>query len=219
MRCIYCQHTKHYILNTGQLKCSKCKRKFSIKKYTNQTQIITYFLNGISAYKCSKELHITYVTVLKHYQNIRQYIITLLEKDYNQSLPLEYDEYIYLPKSKKKSKENIFDAHDFLTFCYNDTKVYNLLLPNLNRYKKEFLDDGLQDTYFKEFSKFMMFNKIAKTNKRQNPITQFWEFFEKEILKYKGIDEKNFIYYLKECEFKFNYSKEEAKKILLQNLI
>ena len=38
--------------------------------------------------------------------------------------------------------------------------------------------------------------------------------FEENIKKYRGIDKENFIYYLKEFEFKFNYSKEEQKDIL-----
>jgi len=88
-------------------------------------------------------------------------------------------------------------------------------MPNLHRYKNQFLDDGLEDIYFKEFSKFMMFNKIAKTNKRENTITRFWYFFEDWIVKYKGVNSENFFFYLKECEFKFNYPKDEAKEILL----
>lgn len=215
MKCPYCNHTISYTLNTAQEKCASCQRKFSPKKYERNLQIISKFLDGISANKCAKDLKITYVTVLKKYQTIRQEIVTILENNYNNFTSKEYDEYLYLPKSKKRAKENIFDAYNFLTFCYDETKVYNLLMPTLKRYKQEFLEDGLEDAYFKEFSKFMMFNKIAKTQKRENTITQFWEYFEKEITKYKGIDEKNFIYYLKECEFKFNYSKEEAKKILI----
>lgn len=215
MNCPYCNHTNSYNLSTGQQKCTNCQRKFSPQKYQRDIDIVTCFLNDKNANQCAKELQITYVTVSKKYQDIRQKIVTILENDYNRSSVGEYDEYVYLPKSKKKSKENIFDAHDFLTFCYEETKVYNLLMPTLHRYKKEFLEDGLEETYFKEFSKFMMFNKIAKTNQRENTITQFWEFFEDQIVKHKGVNEKNFIYYLKECEFKFNYSKEEAKQILL----
>jgi hypothetical protein len=219
MKCIYCNHKHYYILNTGQYKCAKCQRKFSPKKYEDTSKIIDYFLKGVSANKCSMELDKSYITIKKHYQKIRETIIILLENDYANFHSNEYDEYIYLPKSKKRIKENIFDAHNFLTFCYDESKVYNLLMPALQRYKQEFLNSGLEDAYFKEFSKFMMFNKIAKTSKRENTITQFWEFFEEDILKYKGINDKNFIYYLKESEFKFNYSKEEAKNILLQQII
>ena len=114
---------------------------------------------------------------------------------------------------------NIFDAQNFLTFNYGENKVYNLLMPNLNRYKQQFLSDNLDEVYFKEFSRFMMFNKIAKTKQLENTITQFWNYFEANILQYKGIDNDNFFYYLKECEFKFNYTKEEQYKVLSSSFI
>ncbi len=87
-------------------------------------------------------------------------------------------------------------------------------MPNLNRYKSQFLDDGAGEAYFKEFSKFMMFNKISKTKKRENLITKFWLFFEESMLKYKGVSDENFFYYLKEIEFKFNYEMNEQREIL-----
>ena len=87
-------------------------------------------------------------------------------------------------------------------------------MPDLSVYKNQFLTDGADDAYFKEFSKFMMLNKISKTQKRENIITQFWIFFEDYILKYKGVEAKYFFYYLKEIEFKFNYKRQEQMLIL-----
>jgi len=87
-------------------------------------------------------------------------------------------------------------------------------MTDLSQYKKEFLEDGLSKEYFKEFSKSMMLNKIAKIQKLDNTITKFWFYFEDSILKYKGIKKENFFYYLKEIEFKFNYTKEKQKEIL-----
>ena len=219
MNCPYCNHSNIYNLATGQKKCAKCLRKFSPKKIERDRKLIKAFCEDKNANECAKELGINYLTVKKRYELFRGLIANYLEEEYNRFSVDEYDEYIYLPKSKKKIPKNIFDSHNFLTFNYNTTKVYNLLMPKLNNYKEQFLDDGLDETYFKEFSKFMMFNKIAKTTKRENTITRFWEFFEESIIKYKGIDSENFIFYLKECEFKFNYSKEEAKAILQELLV
>ena len=81
-------------------------------------------------------------------------------------------------------------------------------MPNLHKYKNQFLDNGANEAYFKEFSKFMMYNKISKLQKSQTIIVQFWQYFEESILKYKGISEENFFYYLKEIEFKFNCPRE-----------
>ena len=60
----------------------------------------------------------------------------------------------------------------------------------------------------------MMLNKISKIQKKENIIASFWIYFEESILKYKGINKQNFFYYLKEIEFKFNYTTDKQKNIL-----
>ena len=213
MNCIYCNNKKLYELKSGQLKCSACKKKFSPKKIQRDFELIECFCKNMTANQSADYLGVNYLTVKTRFELFRSLITNFLEDAYQDKDVLEYDEYIYLYQSKKKVKENIFDAQNFLTFHYED-KIYNLLMPNLNRYKSEFLDSGAQEAHFKEFSKFMMLNKISKTQKRENLITKFWLFFEQEILKYKGIKNENFFYYLKEIEFKFNYTYEEQKKII-----
>lgn len=213
MKCIYCQHTKLYKLKSAQVKCAKCQRKFSPKKIKTDQELVECFCENLSANEASKKLAINYVSVKKRYELFRTLIANFLEEEYQNKPTIEYDEYIYLEKSKKKVKENIFDAQNFLTFHYED-QVYNLLMPSLAKYKNRFLQDGAEDIYFKEFSKFMMLNKISKTKKRENLITQFWFYFEDAILKYKGVSSENFFYYLKEIEFKFNYTQKEQIEIL-----
>jgi len=213
MNCPFCNHNIIYTLQTTQKKCAKCLQKFSEKKILFEKKIISLFCENITVNQCVKNHNLNYVTVKKKYDKYRQLIASFLEEEYLNKKILEYDEYIYLELSKKKIKENIFDAINFMTFNYED-KVYNLLMPNLHRYKNQFLDDGLQESYFKEFSKFMMMNKISKIQKKENIIASFWIFFEESILKYKGIDKENFFYYLKEIEFKFNYSLNEQREIL-----
>ncbi len=204
MKCIYCDNENLYKLKSEQLKCSKCKKKFSPKKIQTDSELIECFCNNLTVNQTSKLLNLNYVTVKKRYELFRSLIANFLEEQYDNKDVIEYDEYIYLQKSKKKMKEKIFDAQNFLTFHYGD-KVYNLLMPNLNRYK---------NSDIKEFSKFMMQNKISKTKKRENLITKFWIFFEDSILKYKGVSDENFFFYLKEIEFKFNYSKQMQEKLL-----
>ncbi|WP_373036678.1 transposase [Sulfurimonas sp.] len=213
MNCIYCNNKKLYELKSGQLKCSACKKKFSPQKIKRDFELIECFCKSMTANQSADYLGINYLTVKTRFELFRGLIANFLEDAYQGKDVLEYDEYIYLNQSKKKVKENIFDAQNFLTFHYED-KIYNMLMPNLNRYKNEFLDSGAQEAHFKEFSKFMMLNKISKTQKRENLITKFWIFFEQEILKYKGIRDKNFFYYLKEIEFKFNNSQEDQILIL-----
>lgn len=214
MMCPYCNHCITYDLKTEQKKCAKCKKKFSPKLIKRNIDIINSFCQNKSASQTANQYELSYTTVKKRYDLFRKHIANYLEEVYKEHQTQEYDEYIYLAKSKKKIKENIFDAQNFLTFSYGDNKVYNLLMPNLHRYKQQFLNDGADEVYFREFSRFMMFNKIAKTKQRENIISSFWNYFEESILKYKGVDNESFIYYLKEIEFKFNYKLQEQIEIL-----
>ena len=218
MECIYCNNKKLYQLKTGQVKCPTCKKKFSIKKLKQKQNITKCFCDDLSANQTSRLLNLNYLTVKKQYDKIREQIAIYQEEQYENKKIREYDEYVYLEHSKKNIKENIFDAQNFITFRCKDNKVYNLLMPSLHKYKNQFLDNGANEAYFKEFSKFMMLNKISKIQKSENIIQRFWYFFEDSVLKYKGINSNSFFYYLKEIEFKFNYSKDEQQK-LLYNLI
>lgn len=43
-------------------------------------------------------------------------------------------------------------------------------------------------------------------NNHINSIENFWNQFKRTLRKYKGMDKKHFHLFLKECEFRFNYS-------------
>lgn len=204
MKCPFCNHNKLYILKTNQRKCSYCKKKFSLKKREQKNKICECFCSNLSINQTAIFLGLNYQTVTNEYKNLREKIANFLEIQYENKEVLEYDEYLYLEKSKKR-KEKLFEAKNFLTFHYED-KVYNLLMPTIDRYKEFEL---------KDFSRFMSLHKISKTDTKQTIIKNFWEFFEESILKYKGVKDENFFYYLKEIEFKFNYNQEKQKEILI----
>ena len=64
------------------------------------------------------------------------------------------------------------------------------------------------------FIEYLNWNKIHSRNSHQSKLNEFWKFLEKNLKKYKGVEEENFFFYLKECEFRFNYSKEEQLEII-----
>jgi len=88
------------------------------------------------------------------------------------------------------------------------------MMSPLSRYKSILIEEEQIDLYYKELSKFLLFNKVAKLEKIDNNIQKFWQFLDEVISKYRGINENNFFYYLKEAEFKFNYKKDERFEIL-----
>ncbi|WP_434638082.1 transposase [Sulfurimonas sp. NW7] len=215
--CLYCGGYM-YRLHSHNIKCSQCKKKLSIKRVNTVLFLMEAFLDNKSALDASKLLHISYVCAKNYYQDFRMLCANISEEHYMKirDNAVEYEEYFYLEKSKKHKSGAIFDAYNFLTFDYNGY-IYTLLMPSLQKYKNQFLEDNLEDTYTKEFKKFQRASKLIRLSNKENKILDFWKYFEKSILVYKGVSHKLFDYYLKEFEFKFNYSKEEALELLIQN--
>ncbi len=201
-QCSYCHSKQIYHLSNQHIKCAQCHKKYSPKKLQRDFEVIALFCQNASAKQAQLQLNVNYMTIQKRYTLLRKIIISFLDKEYKnkKNINSEYDEYIYL-----KSK-NIYDAQNFLTFTY-DEKVYNLMLPSLYKFKT-------YDKSNKDLEKFLFLNKIAKLQSKNSRINQFWFFLENTLKHYKGIGSKNFIEYLKEVEFKFNYQINEQEKIL-----
>ncbi len=216
--CIYCR-SKLYKLNDGRVKCSKCGRRYTPKRLFSIRRAVEGFCRDMTAAQCSRATGISYPTVLGRYKFFRHLLSLYLEEEYakNRENIKEYDEYLYLDGSKRRDRRKIFDAHNFLTFDYGG-KVYNILMPSLDRYRQSFLDDGLEDIYYREFSRFMKIHRITKLASLDNTIVCFWKYFGDFMKSFKGIERDNFFEYLKEAEFKFNYPDSNERIEILWRL-
>ncbi len=181
--------------------------------------LIELFCREHNALETAKVTGMSYVTAKSFFDHIRRSLPALLEADYerHRDKVVEYDEYLYLDHSKRKNKRHIFDAHDLLTFDYGG-RVYSILMPPLDRYKQAFLHDGLEEVYYKEFSRFLNIHRIARLKSRDNTIVRFWRFLDEQMKRYRGVNKENFFYYLKEAEFLFNYSMPDRVEVLRKTL-
>ena len=213
-QCIFC-HSNVYTLSENALKCRKCKKKYAKNKTNKTLLLLELFLENKSALEVAKLNGFSYASVHSYYDDFRKLCAMICEREYEhiRHKESEYEEYFYLEKSKRYKKEAVFDAKNFLTFDY-DGHIYTILLPNLNKFKTQFIEDELTPTYLQEFKRFKRQTRLIKISSRHNNIVAFWEFFEKFILHYKGIKQEQFGLFLKECEFKFNHSKDEAFTLL-----
>lgn len=214
--CLFC-HNFAYTLGDGRVKCSKCLKKISLEKINKIMLLIYAFVDNESALSLAKRTKLSYSSVQKYFHTFRILSAQICEKEYEQvrEQQCEYEEYYYLESSKKHQREAVFDAHNFLTFDYS-RHIYTILMPSLQQYKKQFLEDDVAGGYLDEFNTFKRKTRIIKVQNHFNNIIAFWEYFEKAILKYKGVKNDTFIYFLKECEFKYNHTKEEAIELLIQ---
>jgi len=212
--CIYC-HYPLYHLSDGMLKCSRCKAKYSRNRLNKIMNLIHCFCYDENALQASKRLHLSYVSVHKYYNIFRQECAKICENDYNRlrEKTCEYEEYYYLEHSKRNDKQAVFDAHNFLTFDY-EGHIYTIVMPTLQKYRQQFINDKLEEIYAGEFIRFKRKSRIINLSTHLNKIVKFWNYFEHAILMYKGVSVESFPFYLKEIEFKFNYDLEHRERLL-----
>lgn len=207
-QCPFCGSKRLYILKDNYKKCSYCSKKFSLKKVQKDFTIIEFFCNNISAHRCAKILNLNYRTVQNRYMLFRKLIANFLEEEhYNEVLDnSSYEEFYYFnEKEKKNKKKSLYDAVNILGF-YSNRKIFTLLMPKLPRH-----DTSKGD---KEFEQYLKWHKLYSHYSYATPLSVFWKYLEENLKKYKGINEKNFFYYLKECEFKFNFLQNRQIEIL-----
>jgi transposase len=214
--CPYCL-SPSYALGDGMHKCRRCRKKFSPRRHEKVLRFIEAFCLGETALECAGRLGHSYVSVHRHFDMFRHLCARISEERYEslRHKPCEYEEYFYLERSKRGHKNAVFDAHNFLTFDYGG-HLYTIVMPSLDQYRQQFIDDNLESVYSAEFARFKRQSRLIKISKRYNSIVRFWEYFEQSILRYKGVSRENFPLYLKEMEFKFNYRPEE-QQVLLKN--
>ena len=159
-----------------------------------------HFSQGSTVSETAKVLALHPITVQKYFDQFRRYVAALSDKSYqrNSHLVTDYDEYLYLPKSLK-IETNLDKLQHFITLSYQH-RVYNLMMPTVTHYSN--IDTTTQEQ--KLILKYLTYNKVAKLSEAHSTITRFWEYFETFILKYKGVSDEQFIYYLKEAEWRFN---------------
>lgn len=211
MKCKNCNNSTFYTLQNGFIKCKRCAKKYSLKKLQKDETIIKAFCDCKNALEVSKELKVNYRTIKDRYDEYRYKIAMYLEDVYNTSVKdySEYEEFYYFKqKDKKKKKKSLYQAINIMGF-YSNERVYTLLMPKLATNMFE-ADSG--------FDAYMNWYKIHSQNSYQTKLNIFWKFLEENLKKYKGINEENFFYYLKECEFRFNYDKEEQLRILIEDI-
>lgn len=210
--CPYCKSKRLYELKDDYKKCSSCHKKFSPRKIRTDYTIIEFFCNNISANKCAKALNINYRTVQNRYTLFRKLIANFLENEHYASIQdnSSYEEFYYFTdREKRKKKKSLYDAVNILGF-YSNRKIFTLLMPKLPKYNTE--EDN------KIFERYLKWHKIYSANSYATPLNVFWKYLEENLKKYKGINEENFFYYLKECEFKFNYLHNKQIEILKEIL-
>ncbi len=212
-KCIFCQKTSLLVLKNSYLRCKTCKKKYSLKYLKQELKILELFCENFSANEASKKLALNYKTISQKYKFFRQICAIYLQNLYykNKTNKNIYEEFYYFTKKQKlNKKKSLFEAINIIAF-YENKRIFCILMPKLNK-SGDYKSDKIFETYLSQ-------RKIKENSLGNAKLKNFWLFLEKNLLKYKGINQENFFYYLKESEFKYNFSKTMAKKILQKEFL
>ena len=207
MKCQNCNNNTFYTLANDYIKCKTCAKKYSLKKLQRDSDIILKFCENKNALEVSKELQVNYKTIKDRYDFYRISIAKYLEEEYYNSIKdyNEYEEYYYIKeREKKKKRKSLNEAINIMGF-YSKNRVYTLLMPKVGNRAFD-IEDG--------FIQYLNWYKIHSINSHKTKLNEFWKYLEENLKKYKGVNENNFFYYLKDSEFRFNYTKKEQLEIL-----
>ncbi|CAM3961950.1 hypothetical protein [Arcobacter cloacae] len=207
MICKHCKNHTFYQLQNEYIKCKICAKKYSLKKLKTDENILIGFWQNKTALELSKELNLNYKTIKTRFDEIRYKLSKFLEEEYFK-MPKDYSEYeefyYFSKKQKLLNVKSLYEAVNIIGF-YSNEKVYTLLMPNL-KHRRESKNEG--------FEEYLNWHKIYSKESYKTKLYDFWRFLEENLKKYKGVEYDTFFFYLKECEFKFNYEKEEQLEIL-----
>lgn len=211
------------------MKITNCKLRKSTQK-----KLLEYFILEMTARSAADLLSIQPNTAALFYRKIREVIFYNLEKDtqlmFNGIIHIDNNEYL----NKCIKEENNFSNKEVIFYIIkHEKKVYTKM--NLPHNHSPFITnkiikinpDSMITTESLHHRKFIDISKLHQerndsTNKTKefkknhfNGIENFWTHTKRILNKYNGIDRNSFQFYLKECEFRFNYGtyKQQLKTL------
>ena len=201
------------------------RSRISEKKFR---EILKYFAEDIEASKISNLTKISEATLCKIFREIRILMSKECENISKFSGEIEIDEsYFGAKRVRGKRGRGASGKQPVFGMLKRDGKVYtqivkncsaNELIPILSEFSEldesviysdcwkaydGLVDYGAKAHYRVKHSK----NEFANGKNHINGIENFWGYAKHRLAKFKGIKKENFLLHLKECEFRYNNSK------------
>lgn len=238
--CPFCGCDKFYPIRRKKIKCKKCRKEWSAKKdslleglkISSQQflSILKLFELEISGLKCSKEMKINPKTVARIYKMLRQ---SLIEPDFLLSGEVEMDESYFGGRRKGNRGRGAAGKVPVFGILERDGKVsleivkdvssetlHELALQKVKRGSLIYTDrfrsyNGLVSYGFKH-KRINHAKRFANGKVYINGIEGFWSYAKERLIKFHGVGKENFIYYIKEMEFRYNNRNEELFERIIE---
>ena len=209
------------------------RSRISRKKFR---QILLYFSLDLTASQITLLTGLNRNTVNRYLALIRQRIALYCESESPFSGEIELDESYFGARRIRGKRGRGADGKTIVFGIYKrNGKVYTEVVPNCSRKTlyaiiKGKVDvasvihtdgfrtyDGIVDLgYQKHYRVNHSNNEFAVGTNHINGIEGFWGFAKIRLVKFRGMRKSTFYLHLKECEFRFNYRKDNLYSILLK---
>ena len=242
--CPHCKKRKLWETKRFTYKCSFCLKEWSIRTdsiLSGWRISIAKFLTAIklfemetTALKVSKEIKISYMTTLKLLKLFRKKIISLkIKKDFDGEI--ELDESYFGGKNKGNKGRKVKTKIPVFGILERNGRVHLEVVKGVDKktllgltIKKVKRGSLIYTDCFKSYNGLVSYGfKHERINKTKtfangkvyvNGIEGFWSYAKGRLLKYHGVGKDNFIYYLKELEFRYNNRKNNLFDDIIDKL-
>ena len=231
--CIKCKSNKLYKLKENRIKCSYCKSRYSLRQLSLDLWSLYYFSIESTANKTAKELGVNYRTILTRFNNYRRQIASYQEDNFRLLKgEIECDESYFGGRRKYLRGRSKSNKVIVLGLLERKGKIFTTVVENvtanslLNEIKSR-SDKGsvFYTDQFKSYKSLKFYRKhltidhqktFGRGKNNINGLEGFWSYAKERLLKYHGVSRDNFILYLKEIEFRYNFRKQNMFNLLLR---
>ena len=199
-------------------------------------EVVKLFSLDLEADQVSKITLLSRNTINKYFRAFRIRIVDYCNIDSPYSGEIEVDEsYFGARRVRGKRGRGAYGKTIVFGLLKREGKVYTEIVPDVKRATLQAIIRGKVDIssvihsdgwrgynglvdvgYDKHFRVHHGKNEFVRGNSHINGIESFWSYAKIRLVKFRGIDKKNFNLHLKECEFRFNNRGEDLYKLLLQ---
>jgi transposase len=198
-----------------------------------QVRLVEFFVAEVTARTASDLLGINRVSTTLYYQKLRILIAQKMEDQKPFEGEIEVDESYFGGVRKGKPGRGAAGKVPVFGILKRGGRVYTHMIADVSTHTLMGIirdkiqpdsivyTDGLPSYNALDVSEFHHYRinhseLFADRHNHINGIENFWNQAKRVLRKYNGIPRKNFYYFLKECEFRFNYGtpKQQLQTIL-----
>ena len=212
-------------------------RKSKISKQ-KQNKLIELFVAGTTARCASAIVEVNKTTAAYFFKRLRELILEASEKEAAEYFDgeIEVDESYFGGVRKGKRGRGAGGKVAVFGLLKRKGKVFAKIIPNAKRetimpiiHKKIVPDSIVYTDTFKSYEVLdtsgfrhhrINHSKLFADKKNHiNGIENFWNQAKRHMRKFNGINRGNFIYFLKECEWRFNHPDPKEQIAALKQLV